>query len=122
MPESLSVGSATKTPTTAHTPAAANRASGLAPPPRWPTTTAPIPAKVIWQSDRRPAYPTTGTNDSPTMARPHTRLMENRSDVETTVAITTANNNDADAEDPRTAPARNKGQFAAPQKPVSAQA
>ena len=49
-----------------------------------------MPAKVSWHNERRPAYPTMGTTESPTMARPHMRLRLKRSDVETVVARNTA--------------------------------
>ena len=81
---------ATMTPITAHTPAAARRERGFPWAPRWPTMVAPMPAKVIWHNDRRPAYPTMGMTESPTMASPHIRLRLNRSGVETVVAKKTA--------------------------------
>ncbi len=90
MPESRKAGMATMTPITAHTPAAARRERGFPWAPRCPTMVAPMPAKVIWHNDRRPAYPTMGTTESPTMASPHMRLRLNRSGVETVVAKKTA--------------------------------
>ena len=43
------------------------------------TVTAPMPAKLSWQSDIRPAYPVSGMIDRATSAMPHIRVAENRS-------------------------------------------
>ena len=63
-PESRSAGSAISAPSTAETPTATTRAHGCPSAPRWPQTTAPIPAMLSWHSETWPAYPVSGTYDN----------------------------------------------------------